>query len=146
MIPKKCPVGEPKKRTPKKNLEGVVVKECLALLNDLHAVLYVERRNTGSVDFEGGGHISFGCKGAADIWCVVNVPCTICNTSVGVHVEIECKRADGKGRLSVAQKKFKDRCATLGIPYLVVTSAQNILDYFRGTLDISNETWYDEVQ
>jgi len=133
MIPKQIPIGKPKrKKTPKKNLEGVVVRACLKHLREDPDVEYVERRNTGAVQLQGGGFIRFGSKGAADIWCLVRVsgnrvfPAGM-NHSPLEHVEVEVKRADGKGRLSKDQKVFQDMCNEKGIPYLVVTSVEQLI-------------------
>jgi len=127
MIPKKCLIGKPpkpRKRTPKADLEGAVVKECLVFLRQHPNVVYVERRNTGAVQFEDGGYLSFGSKGAADIWCIAHLPDSMLRgvSSLG-HVEVECKRRDGKGRLSKDQKAFQAFCKDTGILYFVVTSA-----------------------
>ncbi len=121
MILKKCPVGPKRKRTPKRNLEGAVVRECLRYLEDNDDVLYVERRNTGAVELQGGGYIRFGSKGAADIWCLVET-----YTFYPVHVEIECKRRDGKGRQSKDQKDFQAMCERIGVPYFLVISAEEL--------------------
>ena len=141
MLPKKCPVGGPKKRnrTPKKNLEGIVVSTCLQALHDCPDVIYVERRNTGSLEIEGGGFVSFGSPGAADIWCLVNTKryhmasddhgnwvCSSVPTGHIIHIEVEAKRRDGKGHQSVDQKKFQEFCNSNGIPYLLVTSAEQL--------------------
>lgn len=136
MQPKDCPVGPKKKRrrSSKKDLEGPVVRECLKFLSDNPYVLYVERRNTGAIQFEDGGFIRFGKKGAADIWCLVKQTIEDDTGLYGyvagrsaitrlIHVEIECKRADGKGRLSPDQKLFKEFCDSHGIPYILTTSA-----------------------
>lgn len=125
-----CPIceeaGKPKrKRTPKKNLESGVVKDCLNYLVLDSRIAYVERRNTGAVSFGEKGFIRFGAKGAADIFCVLKD---------GRHVEIECKRADGKGRLSTAQQEFSKHCVTNGIPYVVITSVAELEKYLRSLL------------
>ena len=80
----------------------------------------------------------FGSKGAADIWCLVKAPIQnwinnfdrhmIEDEDVLVHVEIECKRADGKGRQSEAQKKFQQFCDSQGIPYILVISASELAE------------------
>ena len=131
----------PKKRrhrTPKKNLEGAVVRDCLRYLHDNDDVIYVERRNTGAVQLEGGGFIRFGSKGAADIWCLVKQIAKSGDGLYGyiagrpptttrlVHVELEMKRADGKGRLSEDQKVFRDFCHKHDIPYFVITSVREL--------------------
>lgn len=120
-----------KRRSKWRDLEASVLRECIEWLRAHPEVLYVERRNTGAMALEGGGFIRFGSPGAADLWCIIGKllasPCLhlfvgTCNT----HVEIECKRRDGKGRLSASQKAFKAQCAERGTPYLVVTSAQDL--------------------
>ena len=143
MLPQKCPINKPRKRTPKKNLEGPVVKACIEYLIEHRDVIYVERRNTGAVQFQNGGFIRFGSKGAADIWCLVksrvfpfksdgsigaDLPIQDCEHRFIVHVEIECKRADGKGRQSEAQKKFQEFCDDRGIPYILTTSASYLAE------------------
>ena len=143
MIPKDCPINKPRKRTPRKNLEAVVVRECLLYLKQHPQVIYIERRNTGAVVLEGGGFIRFGSKGAADIWCLIqcrslkhypdeqmfvcqdNIDGS-CAGSCHTHVEVECKRQDGKGRQSEAQKAFQEYCDSHGIPYILVTSANEL--------------------
>ncbi|MBU2051426.1 MAG: hypothetical protein KKH61_20955 [Gammaproteobacteria bacterium] len=141
MIPKECPINKPRKRTPKKSLEASVIRDCLALLHDYPDVIYVERRNTGAVKFTDGGFIRFGSPGGADIWCLLATPLyeLIISADDNVepvskqsgsylikHIEIEAKRADGKGRQSPAQKRFQAMCDDWGIPYLLVTSAEEL--------------------
>ena len=140
MLPQECPINKPRKRSPKKDGEAVVVRECLLFLKQHPQVIYVERRNTGAVQFADGGFIRFGSKGAADIWCLVNtkrhyLKCVrgewvMSREPVGsiTHVEIECKRADGKGRQSEAQKKFQEFCDSQGIPYILVISATKLAE------------------
>lgn len=132
-LPKDCPVGPQRKRTPKKNLEGLVVRECLAYLKQHSNVIYVERRNTGAVRFQDGGFIRFGAKGAADIWCLVraDAACFVngiwpVNQFITQHIEIECKRRDGHGHLTPDQKRFQEFCNEHNIPYFVVTSAEEL--------------------
>ena len=151
-LPRECPVGPRRKRkTPKKNLEGHVVRECLAFLQLHPDVVYMERRNTGMVLFEGGGAIRFGSKGAADIWCLMAQYKHRDNCRIGlsngvtaccpedwcencsdckrlIHVEIEAKRADGKGRQSADQKEFQKFCDDYGIPYILTTSAEKLAE------------------
>lgn len=128
-------------RTPKNDLEGAVLKECVLFLSAAESVIYVERRNTGAVDFEDGGHIAFGRKGAADLWCLISAPCYYMGkdshgnyeqksdpTGDITHIEIECKRRDGKGKLSEDQKEFQQSCKDVGIPYFVVTSATDLAE------------------
>ncbi len=121
---KLTPPKKPKNRTPPNDREAAVLKECLIFLATLDSVAYVERRNTGSVEFEGGGHIGFGRKGAADIWCLVRVY----GHHTPMHIEIECKRRDGKGKLSRAQLEFQRDCENRDIPYFVVTSATELAE------------------
>lgn len=123
-----------RKRAKKKDLEAAVLKECIAFLLAHKQAVYVERRNTGAVQFEDGGYIAFGAGGAADIWCLVRTQLPLDPFNQGrtlqhsglLHVEIECKRRDGKGKLSEGQKAFKQFCAEQGIPYFVVTSAESM--------------------
>ncbi len=140
-LPQEMPIGPPKrrrKRTPKKDLEGTVIRECLRALRACSAVVYVERRNTGAVLFQGGGFVRFGHVGAADIWCLVKLPGYRARKDrdgfplqqrgiLYQHVEIECKRADGKGRQSPNQKRFQELCDSCGIPYILTTSAQELM-------------------
>ncbi|HEC62414.1 MAG TPA: hypothetical protein ENI27_09235 [bacterium] len=144
MLPKKCPITKPKrKRTPKKNLEGRVVKDCLLALHNCPDVIYVERRNTGSLEIEDGGWITFGSPGAADIWCLAKVHLKEMivpenendpyefrpsDSFLVKHVEIECKRADGKGRQSEIQKEFQESCDNHNIPYILTTSAVDMIE------------------
>jgi len=144
-LPKECPIGpqRKRKRTPKKYLEGAVVRECLQFLAKHPDVIYVERRNTGAVRFQDGGFIRFGSVGAADVWCLVKRtiksedglygyiagrPATITRLT---HVEIECKRADGKGRQSADQKKFQNFCNNRHIPYILCTSTKQLADQIK---------------
>ena len=139
-MPKDCPINKPRK-TPKKNLEASVIRDCLALLGNHPNVVYIERRNTGAVKFTDGGFIRFGSPGGADIWCLLATPLYEIDVSADddfepvpkrsdrsliVHVEIECKRPDGKGRQSPAQKRFQAICDDWKIPYLLVTSAEEL--------------------
>lgn len=161
IFPTPSPPKKPRRRTPKKDLEGAVVRECLAFLHADPNVAYIERRNTGAVAFQGGGFLRFGSKGAADIWCLIRVPQfefelvsdihfeqidgktyahqhilgkelkdddtighLVPSRDEILHIEIECKRADGKGRLSADQKIFQEFCEKSGIPYFIVTSAE----------------------
>ena len=143
MIPKDCPIGPRRKRSPKKNLEGGVVRECLKFLELCPNVVYTERRNTGAVQFQDEGFIRFGQRGAADIWCLVKkhlyemdisddltVPTQsrLSDSYIIEHVEIECKRADGKGRQSVDQKRFQEFCDNHYIPYILTTSASELAE------------------
>ena len=143
MMPKDCPINKPRKRRSRKNLEAPVIKECLNFLLKYPDVIYVERRNTGAVQFQDGGFLRFGQKGATDIWCLVRCrhlkrystwwECTenidgSCVGSCHTHVEIECKRADGKGRQSEAQKKFQEFCEGHAIPYILTTSANQLAE------------------
>jgi len=100
-------------KTPKKNLEAAVLKECLVWLKQQG--YYAERRNTGAIDV-GRTVLQFGSPGAADIFAVVH----------GRHVEIECKRRDGQGRTSAAQKAFAWQMREHRIPYVIVTSAMEL--------------------
>lgn len=102
-----------RRKTPKKDLEAGVVKECMAWL--CQKGYYAERRNTGAIK-TANTFLRFGRPGAADIFAVIN----------GQHVEIECKRRDGKGRLSDGQKAFATLMNDYHIPYFVVTSAGDL--------------------
>lgn len=124
-------------RARKKDLEAAVLRECLHFLRLHERVVYIERRNTGAVQFEDGGFLKFGARGAADIWCLMERSVSVhvfCergrqhNVKIDVltHVEIECKRRDGKGRLSDKQREFKAFCEQQGIPYFVVTSVEDL--------------------
>ena len=107
-------IRTPKRRkTPKKDLETPVVKECMRWLNQQG--YYAERRNTGAVKY-GKAFVRYGTLGGADIFAVIN----------GKHCEVEAKRRDGKGRLSDNQKEFRRLMHDFGIPYLVVTSASDL--------------------
>lgn len=116
----KCDMKPKRRKTPKKYLEAGVIKECMVWLN--HKGWYCERRNTGAIKME-NTFLRFGRTGAADIFAVIH----------GQHVEIECKRRDGKGRLSDNQKEFQREMADYHIPYFVVTSADD-LEQQIGTL------------
>lgn len=152
-LPKDCPIGpqRKRKRTPKKHLEATVVRECLQFLAKHPDVIYVERRNTGAVQFQDGGFVRFGAVGAADIWCLVRRYTHRKNCRIGsssgrpmccpedwgpdcegciqtTHIEIECKRSDGKGRQSAAQKKFQEFCASQHIPYILCSSTKQLAE------------------
>lgn len=122
--------GPDKKRrhkTPKKDLESGVLRECLQWLSKHPRVVHIERRNTGAITFAGGDFMRFGLIGAADIICrVAHQDLPGYGPMHPQPVEIECKRRDGKGRLSSAQDKFKQRMEHIGVPYLVVTSAEDL--------------------
>jgi len=120
-------------RRKRKDLEAGVLRECLDWLAKHPAVVYVERRNTGAFHLSDGGYIRFGAPGTADIWCLVRgARVFLAETMRGwyewidpiLHVEIEVKRRDGKGKLSAAQKKFQAYCKEIGVPYFVVTSKE----------------------
>lgn len=100
--------------------EAVVLRACLRVLADHPAVAYFERRNTGAVQFADGGFMRFGRPGAADIFAVLRD---------GRHIEIECKRADGKGKLSPVQARFAAIMRDLGIPYRVVISGAELQEW-----------------
>lgn len=130
-----------KQRTPTNDRESAVLKECLRFLRQHESVVYTERRNTGAVKFVDGFFLRFGSPGAADIWCLIGKPLyamdlDTCESevvgSILTHAEIECKRRDGKGRLSADQKTFKRMCDDAGIPYFVVTSAEDLEKQLRG--------------
>lgn len=112
-----------KQRTPKNDLEAAVLKECKAYLQTNSCVLYVERRNTGAVAFDDGSRVSFGSLGAADLWILARSPLNPANPR---HIEIECKRRDGKGKLSESQEAFAEDMKAIGIIYLVVQSAEEL--------------------
>lgn len=112
-----------KQRTPKNDLEAAVLKECKVYLKTNRCVLYVERRNTGAVAFDDGSRVSFGAPGAADLWILARSPLNPGNVR---HIEIECKRRDGKGKLSEGQKTFANNMAALGVIYLAVQSAEEL--------------------
>lgn len=129
-----------KKRRSRKVLEANVLKECREWLLNQDKVVYVERRNTGAMQLE-DRFVPFGVKGGADLWCLIEVPLLKAIVPedetfnilfepnkyyIVSHVEIECKRRDGKGRMSDAQKKFQARCKKIGVPYFVVTSAKDL--------------------
>lgn len=122
------PPPKKRRRSKRKGLEATVVRECLKFLKADPRVIYVERRNTGAVQFQDGGFMRFGSKGAADIWCLIERDVGSCGDMVAVttHIEIECKRADGKGRLSFDQKEFRQFCDKSGIPYFLVTSVEEL--------------------
>ena len=129
MLPKNCPINKSRKRTPKKNLEAQVVRECLQFLAKHPQVIYVERRNTGAVQFQDGGFVRFGQKGAADIWCLIKINRRFGlygHTVIITHIEIECKRSDGRGRQSETQKKFQEFCDSRHIPYILTNSASHL--------------------
>ena len=121
-----------KRRTPKKDLEAAVKKECMGWLIAHPQVCYVERRNTGAVSYGDGGFMRFGVVGGADIFCRIrhqDLP------GYGpIHpqpVEIECKRRDGKGVMSDDQLVFQQEMLDIGVPYLVVTSAEDMAKKLR---------------
>lgn len=135
------------KKTPRNMLEAVVQYECIEWLMAHKDVVYVERRNTGALTTMDGSFIKFGKVGAADIWCLVRPPSIINerlqqhvhywkSVPMPWHVEIECKRRDGKGRLTGSQLEFKQLCEVRGIPYFVVTSAVDLDKKFRRQLQI----------
>jgi len=144
---KKPPKTKRVHRTPPNDRESAVLKECLRFLNGLESVVYVERRNTGAAKYIGGYFVRFGSPGAADIWCLIrcrsmkhyddgwicggNVDSS-CDGSCLTHIEIECKNRTGKGRLSEDQKTFKRMCGRVGIPFFMVTSAEDLREQLQG--------------
>jgi hypothetical protein len=129
-------IPAPKKRrrrkTPKKDSEATVLRECLIYLKKCPDTVFTERRNTGAVAFEDGGFIRFGTPGAADIWCLIQgYAQDVMNVPILIHIEIECKRRDGKGKLNPAQRAFKQFCEKSGIPYFVVTSRENLIEQLK---------------
>lgn len=138
--PPRSPTIRPKKKmkkTPRNMLEAAVKRECMQWLVDQENVVYVERRNTGALTTVSDSFIRFGQVGAADIFCLIRPPGEWDgrllterpywrNVPIPFHVEIECKRRDGKGRLSGAQREFKQYCDAIGVPYFVVTSAADL--------------------
>jgi hypothetical protein len=136
----------PKRKQNRHNLEATVLKECLAWLRANPRVVYTERRNTGVVTFTDGGRVAFGRKGASDIWCLIQTPLyellvpddpdqEITTQESGEfsvkHVEVEIKRRDGTGKLSLAQEKFQHFCREIGVPYLVATSAEDLAEQLK---------------
>lgn len=116
-----------RRRTPKKDSEAAVLRECLLYLKKCPVTVYTERRNTGAVAFTDGGFVRFGTPGGADIWCLIHgYAQDVMNVPILIHTEIECKRRDGKGKLSPAQQSFKQFCEKSGIPYFVVISAEDL--------------------
>lgn len=131
-IPKK----RRRRKTPKKDSEAAVLRECLLYLRKCPEVVYLERRNTGAITFADGGFMRFGSLGAADIFCLIR--CRSHGSLLNVvdhlyHIEIEVKRRDGKGRLSPAQQSFKQFCEKSGILYFVVTSRENMIKQLKET-------------
>jgi len=120
-----------RKRKHSKDLEAGVIKACLKYLRNHPAVIYVERRTTGLFPSGPNSYVSVGHKGAADIWCLIirDWKCPddpFFEHRCIEHIEIECKRADGKGHVSPEQKKFQAFCKEHHIPYFVVTSADEL--------------------
>lgn len=101
--------NKPRQHTDPDQLESGVIHEAAAVAK--RRGWYIERRNTGVVQTD-GGMFRYGSRGAADTFVVVN----------GLHIEAEAKRRDGKGRLSLVQQEFQARCAQYRIPYFVYTS------------------------
>jgi hypothetical protein len=126
------PQKKRRRKTPKKDLEGAVQKECLDWLVAHPDVLYVERRNTGAVKTEDGGFFRYGRTGGADIFCrLKRRPCDNLAYPFPIPVEIECKRRDGKGTLSDDQKTFKREMDDIGVPYIMVLSAEDMAEQLR---------------
>ena len=141
--PKPPKPPRPRRKTKRKDLEAAVLKECMLWLIKDPRVLYVERRNTGMLEFASGGRISFGKPGAADIWCLLKLELfeldvgnmemsgvRVSDSFLVKHVEIECKRRQG-GRLSARQKDFQAHCKEIRVPYLVVTSAEALAEQIK---------------
>ena len=129
------PAKKKKRRTtPKKDLEDGVKRDCIELLAHLQKIgevcLY-ERRNVLVMHTTDGGFVQAGVKGRADIWAVVFDGSSADCPPIPTHVEIECKRRDGKGTLSAAQKDFQAFCKAHGVPYVVVKSAEELKVWLR---------------
>lgn len=132
---REAPAPKKRRKSKSRDSEASVLADCKKLLDSLPGVVMWERRNTGAVEFGDGSFMSFGHKGRADLWCLVRCVCGAEGWHDGEetrdHVEIECKRRDGKGRLSEDQTKFKEDCEAAGVPYFVVCSAEELLYKLR---------------
>lgn len=89
-----------------------IVKRITDLAKDGHPI-YVERRGAKGAAYK---------KGIPDIFIVFN----------GIHIEVEEKQPGGVR--SVMQEKWEEKCRRLGIPYILVESADEVLTKIREEL------------
>ena len=121
---RKPPKRKYKRKTPKHDLEDAVKKECFDYLKSLG--LPVNRQNAGAVHL-GTFHMKLATPGAADI-------VTIMPDDSGRHLEIECKRRDGKGIQSDVQKAYQAKIEEWGGVYLLVTSKEDLVEQLDNRL------------
>jgi len=81
-----------------------------------------ERRTTG-VFKRGPRYVRTGRVGAPDLWCVLKDQ---------RHLEIECKRRDGKGRYGPDQEEFRDKCLARNGLWVGVKNEKELADYLNG--------------
>lgn len=105
-----------KKKTPRKDLESTVQRECVKYLKSLGVP--VNRQNAGLIH-TGTHHIKLAEAGAADLVSIVP-------DGSGRHLEVECKRRDGKGRQTEDQKNYQRRVERWNGVYLLVTSKEDL--------------------
>lgn len=94
--------------------EREVVKYVLNFFQ-FNPLVRVWRRNVGAVKVRDGGFYRFGEPGQSDIFGIISeMRCPVCGrlTGRGVHLEIECKAANG--RLSPPQKEFQKLINDMG--------------------------------
>lgn len=109
--------GPPKRnKTPVKDTEAEVQRECVRYLRSLG--IPVNRQNAGKIRV-GIGFIQLALPGAADLVGIMP-------DGSGRHLEVECKRRDGKGIQSDTQKQYQELVEKWGGVYLLVTSAEDL--------------------
>lgn len=94
--------------TEEKRIQNAIISYLSKLADDGHP-LYYERRQAGGFSYK---------KGQADLWAVYD----------GHHIEIEVKRIGG--RQSSMQEKWEKRCAVNNIPYICVSSVEEVKSAF----------------
>jgi len=107
--------------TPKEDLEGAVLGECLDLLSAMGIVCW--RSNTGAVKID-TRYIKFGPKGKADIIGLL---------PNGRFLAVECKRRHG-GKQSDDQRAFEQAIVGSKGVYLLVHSAGELVDQLKGVM------------
>ena len=94
--------------TDEKRIQNAIISYLASLVHSGHP-LYYERRQAGGFSYK---------KGQADLWACYN----------GKHIEIEVKRIGGQQ--SSMQEKWEKRCELNNIPYICVSSVDEVKTAF----------------
>ena len=90
--------------------------------------LMIQRRNIVNVETKAGWIARAGIRGQADFYIM----------GAGVHVEVETKSA--KPKWYAAQVAWRDRCASLGIPYVALRALP------KEAPDVTITRWLEELR